>query len=123
MVQASRLQMKGDTRMCVRFRSLLARQLAVLSVTLAAQTFSRDTMAVEPPSPHGVRSGGVLQEAFQHHRQPPYAPLSKVPRYSYGFPVPTYNWGWFGAKHYYPRTISHRGYYGDYWQWSYRRGD
>jgi len=41
--------------------------------------------------------------------------------FTYGFNVPTYNYGWFGA-HYYPRRTWHRGYYDDYMQTSYRRG-
>jgi hypothetical protein len=78
--------------------------------------------AEHPTSPHGVRSGGVLAESYHYHRRVPYAPLAEAPRYAYGFPVSTYRWGWFGARHYYPRTTSHRGFYGDYWQWAYRRG-
>ncbi|MBX3413874.1 MAG: hypothetical protein KF708_14380 [Pirellulales bacterium] len=39
----------------------------------------------------------------------------------YGFNVPTYNYGWFGA-HYYPRRTWHRGYYDTHMQVSYRRG-
>ncbi len=43
------------------------------------------------------------------------------PWYGYGFGVPTYQWGYFGAR-YRPAVISHKGYYGDSSQWSYRRG-
>ena len=39
----------------------------------------------------------------------------------YGFGIPTYNWGYFGAR-YRPACVSHTGYYGDYVQWGYRRG-
>jgi len=41
--------------------------------------------------------------------------------YGYGWGVPTYNWGYFGAR-YQPVCICHKGYYGDFVQWSYRRG-
>ena len=43
------------------------------------------------------------------------------PWYGYGFGVPSYRWGYFGA-HYRPVCNSHTGYYGDFTQWSYRRG-
>ncbi|OHB79634.1 MAG: hypothetical protein A2V98_18690 [Planctomycetes bacterium RBG_16_64_12] len=38
-----------------------------------------------------------------------------------GLGVPTYNWGYFGARHG-PSCTSHQGYYGDYFQWSFRPG-
>jgi hypothetical protein len=41
--------------------------------------------------------------------------------HGYGFGVPTYRWGSFGA-HYWPSRHKHYGYHGDYLQWSYRRG-
>ncbi len=41
--------------------------------------------------------------------------------YGYGFGVPPYNWGYFGVK-YRPWSVSHKGYYGDFSQWGYRRG-
>ncbi|NUQ63526.1 MAG: hypothetical protein HUU20_13695 [Pirellulales bacterium] len=54
------------------------------------------------------------------HRYPAYRG-GNYPWYGYGFGVPTYNWGYFGT-HYWPSCHAHRGYYGDYIQWSYRRG-
>ena len=53
------------------------------------------------------------------HRYPEYN--VHCPWYGYGFGVPTYNWGYFGAR-YRPACICHHGYYGDFSQWSYRRG-
>ncbi len=41
--------------------------------------------------------------------------------YGYGFGVPVYRWGYFGA-HYRPVSIFHKGYYNDYSQWGYRHG-
>jgi hypothetical protein len=35
--------------------------------------------------------------------------------------VPRYPWGYFGAKPE-PYHVYHRGYYGDYFDWSFRRG-
>jgi hypothetical protein len=35
--------------------------------------------------------------------------------------VPRYPWGYFGAKPG-PYHVYHRGYYGDYFDWSFRRG-
>ena len=43
------------------------------------------------------------------------------PWYGYGFGVPTYNWGYFGAR-YRPAVVCHKGYHGDLTQWGYRRG-
>ncbi len=76
-----------------------------------------------------IRSGGVIEESYTYHRQPPNksvsAPQSVVPAsgwYGYGFPVLTFRWGWFGAAHYYPTHFWHDGYYGDCCRYSYRRG-
>jgi len=54
------------------------------------------------------------------HRYPEYN-TGPCPWYGYGFGVPTYNWGYFGAR-YRPATIAHSGYYDTYTQWGYRRG-
>ena len=54
------------------------------------------------------------------HRFPEYQ-AGGYPWYGYGFGVPTYSWGYFGAR-YRPGYVSHKGYYGDYTQWGYRRG-
>ena len=43
------------------------------------------------------------------------------PWYGYGFGVPTYQWGYFGARHR-PAVITHHGYYGEFTQWGYRHG-
>ena len=102
----------------MRSRKLCAATL-VAGFALAAY---QPAVIAESPSPHGLRVGGALERSYAYHRGLPYAPLADVPRYSYGFPVPSFKWGWFGAQHYYPRTTSHRGYNGDYWQWAYRRG-
>ncbi len=90
-----------------------------------------------------VRAGDWLArlKGLSPHHQPPYwlgnpkqtvaAPpgpyrypeydAASGPWYGYGFGVPTYNWGYFGAR-YRPASICHRGYYGDFTQWGYRRG-
>lgn len=44
-----------------------------------------------------------------------------APWYGYGFGVPTYQWGSFGAR-YRPTRSCFTGYYGDYVQWGCRRG-
>jgi hypothetical protein len=78
---------------------------------------------VEPPP----RS--VLEDSYRYHRlgelpgtspHPTIAPTGGS--YAYGFPVQSHRWGWFGAEHYYPRVLWHRGYYGDRYRWCYRRG-
>ena len=43
------------------------------------------------------------------------------PWYGYGFGVPSYQWGYFGARHR-PAIGSHTGYHDDFSQWGYRRG-
>jgi hypothetical protein len=76
-----------------------------------------------------MRSGGVLEESYDYHRQQPM-PMATAPRtiepaggwYGYGFPVSTFRWGWFGAAHYYPFVWWHDGYYGDCCRYAYRRG-
>jgi hypothetical protein len=71
----------------------------------------------------------LLEDSYAYHRfgaMPENAPHSAAARdggwYRYGFPVQAHRWGWFGAEHYYPRVLWHRGYYGDRCRWSYRRG-
>jgi hypothetical protein len=84
-----------------------------------------------PPMPlrAEIRSGGVIEESYNYHRQQParmaVAPRSIEPAggwYGYGFPVSTFRWGWFGAAHYYPFVWWHDGYYGDCCRYAYRRG-
>jgi len=74
---------------------------------------------------HGYASGP--SQPIQHvaappgpHRYPEYN-AAAAPWYGYGFGVPTYNWGYFGAT-YRPAAVCHHGYYGDFTQWGYRRG-
>ena len=54
------------------------------------------------------------------YRYPPYA-NGMYPWHGYGFGVPTYSWGYFGAT-YRPAVLCHFGYYGDFSQFGYRRG-
>jgi hypothetical protein len=87
---------------------------------------SKDDLEVahaEPAPP------GVLDDSYRYHRlgelpgktpHPTIAPTGGW--YGYGFPVQSHRWGWFGAEHYYPRVVWHRGYYGDRYRWCYRRG-
>src|SRR6185295_14628157 len=73
-----------------------------------------------------VRSGGVLEESYNYHRQQPVRMATSVEPaggwYGYGFPVSTFRWGWFGAAHYYPTVFWHDGYYGECCRYGYRRG-
>jgi hypothetical protein len=61
------------------------------------------------------RAGTRRQLAAGKH--PVVAP---VPEVDLGT-VPRYPWGYFGAKPA-PYHVYHRGYYGDYFDWSFRRG-
>jgi len=66
-------------------------------------------------SPHAISQGTPGP-----HRYPEYN-TGNYPWYGYGFGVPTYNWGYFGAR-YRPAIVSHKGYYGRQTQWGYRTG-
>jgi hypothetical protein len=83
----------------------------------------------QPPLRPAIRSGGVIEESYVYHRQPPTRALGAMKSiepasgwYGYGFPVSTFRWGWFGAAHYYPFVWWHDGYYGDCCRYAYRRG-
>lgn len=56
-----------------------------------------------------------------HHHQPTIITPPQAPPPTYGFPGPTFRWGWFGVN-YRPRMVHHTGYYNDFWQWGYRHG-
>ena len=57
-----------------------------------------------------------------HHRQSVPQPPSSQGWTGYGFGgVPTYQWGYFGAR-YRPVKVYHRGYYGHRMSYGYRRG-
>src|SRR5262245_55743567 len=81
-----------------------------------SQAADSDPPPTFPPRQE-VRSGGVIQESYVYHRQPPARMTSRCIEpaggwYGYGFPVSTFRWGWFGASHYYPTVWWHDGYYG-----------
>jgi hypothetical protein len=99
--------------------------------TRAGVSHAAESVDTPPQLPlrQEVRSGGVIEESYLYHRQPPMrisgAARSVEPAggwYGYGFPVSTFRWGWFGAAHYYPTVFWHDGYYGDCCRYGYRRG-
>jgi hypothetical protein len=101
----------------------------VTSCEAAQPSVHTNGRATAPAPQSDVRSGGVLEESFGYHRKTDAALSAQHPTiaptggwYGYGFPVKGYRWGWFGAGHYYPRVLWHRGYNGDHYRWSYRRG-
>jgi hypothetical protein len=57
--------------------------------------------------------------------EPRFHPVHVIPHDAharvFGYAVPSYNWGYFGARHG-PTCVCnyHSGYYGDYFQWSWR---
>jgi hypothetical protein len=60
-----------------------------------------------------IRSGPAHPTLHRHlHRAPPPTATASFPR--------AYPWGYFGAQPGRYR-VSHRGHYGDYWEWGYRR--
>jgi hypothetical protein len=71
-------------------------------------------------TPHDGLAAGISTGPPGPHRYGEYA-AGGDPWHGYGFGVPTYNWGYFGA-HYRPMSICHTGYYGQFVQWGYRRG-
>jgi hypothetical protein len=119
-------------RVIHRATSAVCTLVAAGILSLAANASRATENAVAPPPlplGHEVRSGGVLEESYVYHRQPPMQPASTARSvepaggwYGYGFPVSTFRWGWFGAAHYYPTVFWHDGYYGDCCRYGYRRG-
>jgi len=75
------------------------------------------------PSPPPAYLGNPKQIVPSQPAPHPYYPEHNVagPWYGYGFGVPAYPWGYFGAR-YRPAVVSHHGYYGDFTQWGYRYG-
>jgi len=91
-------------------------------------------------SPSTAVAGNPWGRAPKHRRPPDYEGNPKrfvaappgphryseyntgcYPWYGYGFGVPTYSWGYFGAT-YRPAAVCHTGYYGTFTQWGYRNG-
>ena len=125
--------------MRLRQLSKLLLPCTVLAAALSVVTETRGLAAEAKDVPEGeiagaapqraVRWGGVLSDPFAH-RKADVNSAAKAATVStpggwrgYGFPVkPSYRWGWFGAEHYYPRVLWHRGYNNDCCRWSYRRG-
>src|SRR6185295_17989792 len=112
---------------------LILSALVVFGTLSIAASIARASDSCDVPSPLQpravIRSGGVLEESYAYHRQPPMrmagAARSVEPAcgwYGYGFPVSTFRWGWFGAAHYYPTVFWHDGYYGECCRYGYRRG-
>ena len=100
-------------------RSSVRVAISVCGLVLLA-AFVADAREPAPaPAPTAV-APHVVGTPPGPHRYPEYN-TGCYPWYGYGFGVPTYNWGYFGAT-YRPVCIGHTGYYGDFLQWSYRRG-
>lgn len=102
--------------------------VSVLAVVVSIGVLSESARAIELARLLGVNRNAPAAVPTAHgysagvpapHRYPEYSQCS--PWYGYGFGVPTYSWGSFGAK-YHGEVICHRGYYGDFYQWGYRRG-
>ena len=97
-------------------------------VAMADQAQAQEIATTAPPqivAHSDVRFGGTLAHSYGYHRNSPAVPATITPPagwYGYGFPVKTHRWGWFGAAHYYPTVLWHRGYMGDQVRWAYRSG-
>ena len=83
--------------------------LLLLAAALLAQPENQATAANPQPGMHySHRTNANTQ--------------SRPPRHGYyGFAHKDYGWGWFGAR-YRGRMVSHRGYYGNTYQWGYQAG-
>jgi hypothetical protein len=81
---------------------------------LLAALFGRPA-EVRVETPEGISVGPPGPQRYPEYGGGNY------PWYGYGFGVPTYSWGYFGA-HYRPMSVSHTGYYNQFVQWGYRRG-
>ncbi|MGD9126116.1 MAG: hypothetical protein PVH19_01950 [Planctomycetia bacterium] len=78
--------------------------------------FKKMTRETKQTSPWGV-SYGVASPT----QGPAATQKAGAAWYGYGMGVPTYSYGWFGAT-YRPARASHTSYYGNTYQWGYRRG-
>jgi len=67
-------------------------------------------------SVHGISYGPPGPARYPQHRGGNY------PWYGYGFGVPTYNWGYFGAHGHGTLLTGFHGYHEDFWQFSWQRG-
>jgi hypothetical protein len=119
----------------IRFelRSIAAVFFFALTTALAVHTSQGKELPEAPAAPDAAyvepAPPSVLDDSYRYHRfgeLPENTPHSTIAPtggwYRYGFPVQSHRWGWFGAEHYYPRVVWHRGYYGDRSRWCYRRG-
>jgi hypothetical protein len=118
---------------CCDLRAIAAVLFFAIAAALAASSvqgkeLSKATAAPEVAHPEPPPQS-VLEDSYRYHHfgelpgttpHPTIAPT--LGWYRYGFPVQSHRWGWFGAEHYYPRVVWHRGYYGDRCRWCYRRG-
>jgi hypothetical protein len=110
----------------IQFLPLIA---MVITISLASASADAGELwaRLRSPCPHCGQSASWGGNPTRHvaappgpHRYPEYN-AAQAPWYGYGFGVPTYNWGYFGAR-YRHASLSHKGYYGDFTQWGYRRG-
>ena len=81
--------------------------------------WKKPSAAAAPPAPYNSQPA-VVGSPPGPYRFPAFS-NGNCPWYGYGFGVPTYSWGYFGAA-YHPASIAHTGYYQDYTQWGWRQG-
>lgn len=85
------------------------------------------TMPAAAPARHLPTAKHVPPDENRYVHVPPgkerfhAVPVPAYPWLTHGEVVPTYNWGYFGAR-YQPRTVEQQTYYGDACQWSFRPG-
>lgn len=78
---------------------------SLLGIVLPGYHANHQALSIGLPVPH----------RYYAHKPGGYPPSG------YNLGAPTYNWGYFGARHC-PDWVSHTDYYGDYVQHSYRQG-
>jgi len=81
------------------------RAVLILFVALASLAPSQSLSA----HPHSPAAPVAYGKAYHQRPRSTY----------YGFPHKYYGWGWYGNR-YRGQVHSHRGYYGDVWEWGHR---
>ena len=74
------------------------------------------------PAPNNARNPGRSAAVPPAHQRYYAFNVEDYPWFNHGFPVPTYNWGYFGA-HFQPSIVTQHPYYNNYRGLSYRPAD
>jgi hypothetical protein len=98
--------------------------VVLLGMGLAASALAGEvvrTHQVPNPTPYYPTTQNRFAHVPPGHERFYAQPVPAYPTLDRGAVVPTYNWGYFGAR-YRPRMVGQQGYYDEYRQWSFRPG-